>query len=140
MGIASEKDVARFATDHHVYEGDDLCEDLFALIDPESAAQDVEGFDLKNCTKYGWTLDWDWKSGNWQCGKSGEIDAPCWKKGNFSVWLVNESPNESVGHCSLTVVGKDELSILVFLKDFETLLRAPATVKVIKNKPIIHYY
>lgn len=141
MGIASHMDTASFATSNYVFESNlnKISRELFMLAEPESFCGN-KNVEFENCNARGWTLLRNWRAGEWKCGTEKKINAPGWKKNEHCVWIVNESPYESVGHFQVTIVAKDSKSIEVFLEDFSSLLELRTKVKIVQNKPIVHYY
>jgi len=137
MSIASNKDIAKFATDNYVCETSRPSNELFLLANPESFCGN-RNIEFEKCSTHGWSFLWNWRAGEWKCGLEKTIDAPAWKKDDFCVWIVNESPYESVGHYQITLVAKDEQSIRKFIEDFAS--EFSTNRKIVKNKSIINYY
>lgn len=129
----SGKDIAPFASELPIYEGKDLEDDsdaLFCLLEPESWAEffkedcpEARQEDIEHPNVFGWRLEDVSYCGKKQ--KEQRCFAPEWRKGDFKVWLLNESQYNNVGYYEVTLVADDEASFQEFLKDFTSLFAGP---------------
>lgn len=146
MSIACEKDVCKFVL-KNIFEFDFLKVNSESVAYVLSAAQHLidtgdeeEGGDEPFIVPVlsGWSfLPWNGKK-NHSCGNKNRISGEPWTKGDFKVWLVNESQYESVGYYEVTAVANDEASLVEFKKDFQKHFSNESKIEA--DEPVVRYY
>lgn len=126
------KDIVPFKSDMFIYEGGNLDSDeLQFLFEPEGYVEDCndngdtpigDHSDPEHPSLNGWVSDVS------DFGKKKKVFAPEWSKGDFRVWLLNESDANSGGWYEVSICANDEASIHEFLKDFIHLFPNPVTI------------
>lgn len=126
------KDIVPFKSHLPIYESGSVDEDVyFLLFEPESYLEieederqiDVADFsDPERPVLNGWTLT---DIGHF--GKKKKLFAPKWSKGDFHVYLLNESDASHVGFYEISLCADDEASAREFLKDFANLFEESMT-------------
>lgn len=133
MSHSTWSDVVPFVA-HNVMNGDDWKEgtnytdEQCLLREPESWAEGAylteeemdarggEKFDeLQGYTLHGWSLDYNDRE---EVGKKRRLYGNRWRKGELSVWIINESEYSNVGYYEMAVCANDRASVEEFLKDW----------------------
>lgn len=135
------KDLVPFATEMPIYEEKNFDEDAFMLLfEPESFLDipedeieiEADFSNREHPVLNGWRL-----ADVSEFGQKRRMLAPEWEKGDFRVWLLNESQYNNVGEYEITVCANNEESIREFLTDFATMF--PKPVKIIQDKICIRW-
>lgn len=126
------KDIVPFRSRLPIYEADGCdSDDLSVLFEHESYLDDIEEderqttadlSDPEHPVLNGWTL-----TDICNFGKKNKLFGPKWSKGDFHVYLLNESDASNVGFYEISLCANDEASAREFLKDFANLFEESMT-------------
>lgn len=136
MGIACDKDVARFVAHNVLFVGDNDYDENSIHNELLNAASGNTELTARGSHKLATPMELN----GWRCegyvkiGKHKRINASQWFKGDKYVYVLNESEYESIGEYDLGVVGDDKHSIEAFCKD------NGFTCKIEADDVIQHYY
>lgn len=117
MGSSTSSDVVKFAA-RYVWEGDmcHLAPAHIRMICGEDREEiEEEGGKLAMFDSKGWEISTESE----QIGKHGDLYAQAiLKKGEHTVYTINESPYAAVGEMHLTLVANVRTSLALFMVDF----------------------
>ena len=91
--------------------------DAYVYLDGDWEEDDEawDAVDKENVTRDDWKFD---KSDLAEVGKKGRLYGQIWRKGDYTVYLVNESHYSNIGDYCVAVCADDKDSVREFLKDF----------------------